>query len=376
MSAGMTRAVRVAVVLIVAALVPSLFVLIAGHNPWRVLTTLLLYAFGPQGWSEVLVHAIPLTLIGLGVAFALRAGLFNIGADGQLIAGAVLAVFFAPYFEGWGIAGLIVFLILGSIGGAALGALVGYLRAWFGASEIIVTIMLNYVMVQMISYLIRGPMQETSKFWPQSYLIPDDCILPVIVQGTRLHAGLFVALLMVLVGAVVQRRTVLGFVSSVLGANPGAAAYAGFRVKILTVIVMAISGGLAGLAGAVEVGGIYQRLQDNMSEGFRPCRHRCRVDRAARGRRHSVCRLSVWNFLRRLWRASAGTGAALPAGVDHRGLGHFCRCRAAMGAARPKGDRLMDALFITALLAATIRLGMAIGLAAIGEAAVRALRHF
>jgi len=185
-----------------------------------------------------------------------------------LIAGAVLAVFFAPYLEGWGIVGLLVFLILGSLGGAALGALVGYLRAWFGASEIIVTIMLNYVMVQMISYLIRGPMQETSRFWPQSYLIPENCFLPVIVQGTRLHAGLFVALIMVVAFAVIQRRTVIGFVSSVLGANPGAAVYAGFRVKMLTVIVMAISGGLAGLAGAVEVGGIYQRLQDNMAEGF------------------------------------------------------------------------------------------------------------
>jgi ABC-type uncharacterized transport system permease subunit len=268
MSEGMTRVIRVTIVLVVAALVPSLFVLMAGHNPWRVLETLLLYALGPQGWSEVLVHAIPLTLIGLGVAFALRGGLFNIGSDGQLIAGAVLAVFFAPYLEGWGIVGLLVFLILGSLGGAALGALVGYLRAWFGASEIIVTIMLNYVMVQMISYLIRGPMQETSRFWPQSYLIPENCFLPVIVQGTRLHAGLFVALIMVVAFAVIQRRTVIGFVSSVLGANPGAAVYAGFRVKMLTVIVMAISGGLAGLAGAVEVGGIYQRLQDNMAEGF------------------------------------------------------------------------------------------------------------
>jgi general nucleoside transport system permease protein len=268
MSEGVRRVVRVGVVLVVAALIPSLFVLMAGQNPWRVLETLLLYALGPQGWSEVLVHAIPLTLIGLGVAFALRGGLFNIGSDGQLIAGAVLAVFFAPYLEGWGIAGLPVFLILGSLGGALLGALVGYLRAWFGASEIIVTIMLNYVMVQMISYLIRGPMQETSRFWPQSYLIPENLFLPVIVQGTRLHAGLFVALLMVVAFAVIQRRTVLGFESSVLGANPGAAAYAGFRVKILTVIVMAISGGLAGLAGAVEVGGVYQRLQDNMAEGF------------------------------------------------------------------------------------------------------------
>jgi general nucleoside transport system permease protein len=268
MSEGMGRFVRVGVVLVVAILVPSLFVLIAGHNPWSVLTTLLLYALGPQGWSEVLVHAIPLTLIGLGVAFALRAGLFNIGSDGQLIAGAVLAVFFAPYFAGWGVIGLIAFLILGAVGGAALGALVGYLRAWFGANEIIVTIMLNYVMVQAISYLIRGPMQETLRIWPQSYLIPEDCFLPVIAPGTRLHAGLFVALVMVATFATIQRRTVLGFESSVLGANPGAAVYAGFRVKILTVIIMAISGGLGGLAGSVEVAGLFQRLQDNMAEGF------------------------------------------------------------------------------------------------------------
>ncbi len=156
----MVRVVRLGLVLGFAALVPSLFVLLAGQNPWRVLTTLLLYALGPQGWSEVLVHAIPLTLIGLGVAFALRAGLFNIGGDGQLIAGAVLSVFFAPYFAGWGIAGLVAFLVFGFAGGAALGAFVGYLRERFNASEIIVTIMLNYVAVQMVSYLIRGPMED------------------------------------------------------------------------------------------------------------------------------------------------------------------------------------------------------------------------
>jgi general nucleoside transport system permease protein len=267
MSEGMTRLIRVGVVIVVAALVPSLFVLIAGHNPWRVLTTLLLYAFGPQGWSEVLVHAIPLTLIGLGVAFALRSGIFNIGGEGQFLAGAVLSVVFAPYLAGWGLPGLLIFLALGLIGGAALGSFVGYLRAWFGASEIIVTIMLNYVMMQMVSYLIRGPMQE-SIFWPQSYLIPDNCVLPVLVPGTRLHAGLFVALAMTLVCIVLQKRTVLGFQSSVLGANPGAAAYAGFSSKSLTLVIMAISGGLAGLAGAVEVAGLYQRIQDNMTGGY------------------------------------------------------------------------------------------------------------
>ena len=124
--------------------------------------------------SEVLVHAIPLTLIGLGVAFALRAGLFNIGGDGQLIAGAVLSVFFAPYFAGWGIAGTVAFLMFGFAGDAALGAFVGYLRERFNASEIIVTIMLNYVAVQMVSYLIRGPMEDPVRFFPPYYAIPPD----------------------------------------------------------------------------------------------------------------------------------------------------------------------------------------------------------
>jgi general nucleoside transport system permease protein len=255
-------------VLVVTVLVPSSFVLIAGQNPWHVLTTLLSYALGPEGWSEVLTHAIPLTLIGLGVAFALRAGLFNIGADGQLIAGAVLAVLFAPYLGGWGVAGLIVFLALGFLGGAAVGGFVGYLRARFGASEIIVTIMLNYVAIQMASYLVRGPMQEPMHIFPRSYSIPDDCILPVIAAGTRLHAGILVAAAMVLLSVFLQRWTVLGFQSSVLGSNLGAAKYAGFQLQRLTVVVMALSGGLAGLAGAVEVAGIYHRLEDNMGEGL------------------------------------------------------------------------------------------------------------
>jgi general nucleoside transport system permease protein len=264
----MGSAVRLGIVLAIAALVPSLFVITAGQSPWRVLTTLLLYAFGPQGSSEVLVHAIPLTLIGLGVAFALRAGLFNIGGDGQLITGTVLAVFFAPYFAGWGVVGLMAFLVLGFVGGAALGMFVGFLRERFNASEIIVTIMLNYVALQMVSYLIRGPMEDPMRFFPRSYPISPDCVLPIIVQGTRLHAGLIVALAMVVVLAILQGQTVLGFQSAVFGANPGAASYAGFRVNRLAITVMAISGGLAGLAGAIQVGGIYQRIEDNMAEGF------------------------------------------------------------------------------------------------------------
>jgi simple sugar transport system permease protein len=111
-------------------------------------------------------------------------------------------------------------------------------------------------------------MEDPMRFFPRSYPIPPDCVLPIIVQGTRLHAGLIVALAMVALFAILQGQTVLGFQSAVFGANPGAASYAGFRVNRLAVAVMAISGGLAGLAGAVQVGGIYQRIEDNMAEGF------------------------------------------------------------------------------------------------------------
>jgi ABC-type uncharacterized transport system permease subunit len=264
---SLTKPLRLGLVVACAALVPSTFVLIAGQNPWHVLVTLLVYAFG-QGWSEVLVHAIPLTLIGLGVAIALRAGLFNIGSDGQFIAGALLAVAIAPWLDGWGFAGLVIFLALGFAGGSAFGGIAGWLRARFDASEIIVTIMLNYVALQTASYLVRGPMQEPMHIFPRSELIPDDLILPIILEGTRLHAGLIVALLALVVGAVLLKKTVFGFQVSVLGANAGAAAYAGYRRNGLIILTMALSGGLAGLAGAIEVGGVYHRFEDSMGEGF------------------------------------------------------------------------------------------------------------
>ena len=177
MSSGMTRVVRVGVVFGFAALVPSLFVLVRRTNPVARVHDVGALCVRPQGWSEVLVHAIPLTLIGLGVAFALRAGLFNIGGDGQLIAGAVISVFFAPYFAGWGIAGLLVFLVSASLAAPRLALSSAICASVFDASEIIVTIMLNYVTVQMVSYLIRGPMAGT------------DAVLAAVLRRSRQTAS-------------------------------------------------------------------------------------------------------------------------------------------------------------------------------------------
>ena len=128
------------------------------------------------------------------------------------------------------------------------------MRERFNASEIIVTIMLNYVAVQMVSYLIRGPMEDPMRFFPRSYPIPPDCVLPVIVQGTRLHAGLFVAIVMVVVFAIMQRKRYLAFSPRFSAPIRGPRPMPVSSEKPYG-LVMAVSGGLAGLAGAVEVGG-------------------------------------------------------------------------------------------------------------------------
>ena len=246
--------IRAFVIVALAALaVPSGFLLAAGKSPLATWGALLAYTLGTwNGFSDVLVHAIPLTLIGVGVAVAFRAGIFNIGGDGQLICGAILAVALAPLLGELSYAALLLFLLAGCVGGGAVGGLVGWLRARFGANEIIVTIMMNYVALQLLTWVIRGPLQEPMRIFPRSFGIGAAMQLPIIAGGTRLHAGL----------------SAFGFRLSVLGENPTAAPYAGINANRTTIRAMALSGAFAGFAGAVEIAGVHLKLQDNFAAGF------------------------------------------------------------------------------------------------------------
>lgn len=243
-------------------------ILLAGANPLVVAGSALERAlFTRAGLLEALLRAIPLTIMGLGVALAFRARVFNIGMDGQLIAGSVAAVALAPLLPS-NPAGLVLFLAAGLAGGALWGGIAGTIKARFGGNEIIATIMLNYVAAQVLSWLVRGPMQETMRIIPRSDPIDAALRLPILVEATRIHAGLLVAVATAAIVAQVVMRGRFGFVLAVVGANENAAHYAGIRPARVAGIALAISGALAGLAGTVEVSGLYGRLQEGFAPGF------------------------------------------------------------------------------------------------------------
>lgn len=254
----------------VTALIPAIFILVAGKNPITAYASLLAYTLGTSnGFFEVLTQCIPLTLVGLGVAVAFRAGIFNIGGDGQLLFGAIVSFALVPVYGDWPMPfGLIAYLTAGFIGGGALGAFVGWLKARYRASEIISTIVLNLIVLQLLAWLIRGPFQEPARTMPWSDYLPETLLLPNLIEGSRVHYGLAVALLAVVVMAVVIRKTSFGFKLTAVGQNLFAARYAGLRDGKVIVWAMLVSGGLAGLAGSVQVAGILERLQDDFAPGY------------------------------------------------------------------------------------------------------------
>lgn len=265
-SAAMRRDALAAVVLLVLMVVAA--IVLAGASPVAVVSGVAERALMTRtGLLEALLRTIPLTIMGLGIALAFRARVFNIGMDGQLIAGSVLAVAAASWLPA-NAAGLMLFLALGILGGAFWGGLAGFIKARFGGNEIIVTIMLNYIAIQLLSWLVRGPMQESMKIIPRTDAIDRALRLPIIFEGTRVHVGIFIALVLGLAVALLAQRSRFGFKLDVVGANEHAARYAGIGPRRIGGLVLLLSGAFGGLAGAVEISGLYGRLQEGFAPGF------------------------------------------------------------------------------------------------------------
>jgi simple sugar transport system permease protein len=219
--------------------------------------------------SATLVRAIPLMLTGCAVAVAFRAGVFNIGAEGQLLAGAVAATAVALALPLSGLAALVAALIAGVVAGALWAGLAAVLRTRFGVLEVISTIMLNFVALYGVSYLVRGPLQEPAHAYPQTEAVAASVRLAHFPGAGRLHAGIVIALVVVVVAGWVLRHTAAGFRLMAVGESASAAAGAGqIDVGAVTTRAFMISGALAGLAGAIEVLGVTYALYENISPGY------------------------------------------------------------------------------------------------------------
>jgi len=219
--------------------------------------------------AETLVKAIPLIFTGLSFAIGKRCGLINLGAEGQVYLGGLFASLMALSMPG-----LPVFLLLplslltGAIGGGLLGLLTGWLKNRFEASELITGIMFNYIAIRLIAYMSTGPLRDPDGNVPQSALMPVSAQLPKLVTGTRLHAGLLLALVFIVLYHIFMSKTTKGYELRLTGHNPGAAEYAGINIKRNVLMAMFLSGCAAGLAGASEILGIQLRLLQDFSPNY------------------------------------------------------------------------------------------------------------
>jgi len=273
-SARLARVLRPSALLPLAAValalvIGAVVIALDGANPLRAYGALVLGAFG--GWEEfgrTLEKATPLILSGLAVIVGLKAGLFNIGAQGQLLLGAIFSASL-----GWKVTGLpaVVHIPLCLLVGAAFGAVpavvAGVLKAWRGAHEVIVTIMLNAILVNLTDWLAGGPWQEKGQAISRTPAIADSAAIPRVAE---LPLGFFVAFALAFVVWFVIERTTFGFRVRTVGSNRNAAHYAGIPVRWVTVAAMAMSGALAGLGGAIETQGVIGRYEPgfNASLGF------------------------------------------------------------------------------------------------------------
>lgn len=225
-----------------------------------------------HGWSEVGVKVAPLLTIAVGLSICFRANVFNIGAEGQLVVGAITSgalVLFLDNEENGGALLIAMALAAGVVGGMAWAAITAFLRDRFNANEILVSLMLVYVAELLLSYLVHGALMDPDGFgFPQSKLFSDGWLLPVVLPGTRLHIGIVLALIAAVVGWLYLTRSFSGFKLQVGGIAPMAARYAGFSSRSSLWISLLVSGGLAGLAGAAEVMGPIGQLTPSISPGY------------------------------------------------------------------------------------------------------------
>ncbi|MEM9564303.1 MAG: ABC transporter permease [Actinomycetota bacterium] len=254
----------------------AVMILALGANPIDGLVAIIDGAFGTrERVATTAVRATPLLLVGIGITVAFRARVINIGGEGQIVIGALMATAVALAIPDTPRPLLLpLVLVVGMIGGGIWGSIAGVLKAYASVNEILSTIMLNLVAVQVMNYLLRGPMIDQAELEgsriPQTERLTDNAALPILVPGTRFHLGIVIAVVAAIVVYVLLWRSPLGFRLRAVGHNPDAARASGISVERSLVTAMAISGSLSGLAGAVLVFGSesLRMVTDGSTAGF------------------------------------------------------------------------------------------------------------
>ena len=243
--------------------------LAAGVNPAIGFAALLGGALGGKNEiAETLVQTTALLFPALGIALAFRAGLFNIGAEGQLVAGGLLAGALGAHLHVAAPPSVLILLAAGLAGGGFWGAIAGWMRARFNANEVISTLMLNFVIASLANFLVSGPLRPSVAAGSETGVMAASAWWPLLVPQTRLSVAFLVALAAAAALWFVLKRTVLGYEVRALGQAPEAARRAGVNVARLTILTMALSGAIAGAGGAAIVGGVLHRFNTQLSPGY------------------------------------------------------------------------------------------------------------
>jgi len=258
-----------------ALLVGAIMLLLLKVNPIEAYKAMWDGAFGSQNaLAETLVKATPLLLVGLGICISFRGDVINIGGEGQMIVGAIMGTLVGINLVDWpGWAVIPLALVTGFLGGAIWGGIPGFLKAYFRVNEILSTVMMNAIAVQLMNFLLRGPMidpaqAELASKIPQTARLLDAFRLPRWVP-TRLHLGALIAVVLAILVYILLWRTTWGYRIRAVGQNPDASKYAGIKVRNYIVLALILSGAFAGLAGVMQVYGVnYRMITDGSASGF------------------------------------------------------------------------------------------------------------
>jgi simple sugar transport system permease protein len=269
------RAALPLLAMLLAFLIGAALLLVLEVNPLEAYAAMFSSVFGTvAGFTQSLVKATPLLLVGLGICIAFRASVINIGGEGQIILGALAATSFALAFRSWpGWLLLPCILVVSFAAGGLWGFIPGILKARLNVNEILSTVMMNSIALQLMNMLVRGPLMDPAGITAGTYLaqserLPEQSWLPRLVPQTQLHAGLLIAIGLAVVVYLFLWRTPTGFRIRAVGLNPEASRYAGINVRSFQALSMTLAGAFAGLAGGVEVIGVQHRLLEGITGGY------------------------------------------------------------------------------------------------------------